>query len=211
MVTRRSRCGEPNRESLVRDRDGSVDPRLHEVAQAGGITGSLHDVLEALRETALGGSFVTGSAGTIYTFGYGGRQVQTLAALVALHEAILIDVRLKPWTKQPGWSLGELKMVFTDRYHWVQALGNTNFEKGGKVRLKDEKKGIGLLVQMVRAGESPILLCGERDPSGCHRSVIANLVAKLTGATVVHLPISLGIPAEPLRSEERRVGKECRS
>ena len=134
---------------------------------------------------------MTGSTGTVYTFGYGGRQVETLAALVALHEAVVIDVRLKPWTKQPGWSLAELKTVFADRYHWVQALGNTNFEKGGKVRLKDEKNGIGVLVKMIRAGESPILLCGERDPSGCHRTVIANLVAKLTGATVVHLPLPL--------------------
>jgi len=140
---------------------------------------------------------VTGSNGTIYTFGYGGRQVETLAALVALHQAVVIDVRLKPWTKQPGWSLSELKTVFADCYHWVQALGNTNFEKGGKVRLKDEQTGIEGLVKMIRAGESPILLCGERDPSGCHRTVIANLVAKLTDAQVIHLPLPLAGRTEP--------------
>lgn len=100
----------------------------------------------------------TGSTGTIYGYGYGGRPVEQLAALVALHEAVVIDVRLKPWTKQPGWSLSELKAVFAGRYHWWRELGNTNYEEGGKVKLLDEKKGIAKLVKLIGAGESVVLL-----------------------------------------------------
>jgi len=87
----------------------------------------------------------------IFTFGYGGRQVATLAAFVAEFHAVVIDVRLKPWTKQPGWSLSDLKAVFAEEYHWWgRSLGDLNF-KGGTVKLADEKKGMKKLVALMRA------------------------------------------------------------
>jgi uncharacterized protein (DUF488 family) len=122
-----------------------------------------------------------------YTFGYGGRDPKELAAFVAEYEAVVIDVRLKPWTKQKGWSLPELKKRFGDQYHWVRALGNTNF-RGGRIKLLDPKKGMARLMTYLEAGTPPLLLCGERSPNGCHRSAIAHMVARKTGARVVHLP-----------------------
>jgi len=133
----------------------------------------------------------------IFTFGYGGRQVATLAAFVAEFHAVVIDVRLKPWTKQPGWSLSDLKAVFAEEYHWWgRSLGNLNF-KGGTVKLADEKKGMKKLVALMRAGIAPILLCAEQSPDSCHRTMIAEKLAALTGdAQVIHLPFITDSPTD---------------
>ena len=123
-----------------------------------------------------------------YTFGYGGREVDTLAALVAEYDAVVIDVRLKPWTKQKGWSLSELKARFGEAYHWWRCLGNVNLKTGGKPKLYDAKKGLGLLVKLIET-TSPILLCGERNPWVCHRRMIAERLQKKVGCRIVHLPL----------------------
>lgn len=125
----------------------------------------------------------------IYTFGYGGRGVEELAALVELHGATIVDVRRVPFTKQPGWSRPELSHRFHDHYVHVRALGNVNYERGGAVKLQSAAKGLRLLVEMIRAGTPPLLLCGERNPAQCHRSTIAALVAKQTGCVIVHLSL----------------------
>jgi len=146
-----------------------------------------------------------------YTFGYGGRKVDELAALVAQYDAVIIDVRLKPWTKQPGWSLSELKARFGEAYHWWRCLGNVNFA-GGKPKLQDAKKGLGLLVQLIETS-CPILLCGERNPWTCHRRMIAERLQKQTGCRIVHLPVlrpagekapaQLTLPLDPPKRRKR--------
>lgn len=125
----------------------------------------------------------------ILTYGYAGRDPEELAALVAEYDAVILDCRLKPWTKQPGWSLPELKARFADQYHWVRALGNTNFEKGGRIKLLDAKKGLRRVLDVLADGAVPLLLCAERNPWICHRRTIAEMVAEQVGARIVHLPL----------------------
>jgi len=133
----------------------------------------------------------------IFTFGYGGRASWELTPLVfELRPCCVIDVRLRPWTKQPGWSLPELKAQFAGEYHWCRSLGNVNFVRGGPVKLFDQRKGMKKLVELMRSGVSPILLCAERDPTGCHRIAIAEKLAKLTGAPVIHLPLLTDSPVK---------------
>jgi len=134
----------------------------------------------------------------IFTFGYGNRAIFELAPLVfELRPFCVIDVRLRPWTRQPGWSLPELKAQFAGEYHWWRSLGNVNFEKGGKVKLFDERKGMKKLVALMRQGISPILLCAEQSPDACHRTLIAEKLAALTGdAQVIHLPFITDSPTE---------------
>ena len=83
----------------------------------------------------------------LYTFGYGGRSVEELASIVAEYDAVIVDVRLKPFSGQKGWSLPELKARFGEAYHWWRRLGNVNVKTGGKPKLCDAKKGLALLVQ----------------------------------------------------------------
>ena len=123
----------------------------------------------------------------VLTYGYGGRKVDELAAFVAEYDAVIIDVRLQPFSGQPGWSLRELKARFGEQYHWWRSLGNTNF-KGGKPKLQDARKGLGLLVKLMET-TSPLLLCGERNPWVCHRRLIAERLQKKTGCRIVHLPL----------------------
>jgi uncharacterized protein (DUF488 family) len=127
-----------------------------------------------------------------FTYGYGGRDPKELAAFVAEYDAEVIDCRLRPWTRQPGWSLSELKERFGEAYHWWRCLGNEHF-KGGKPKLKDAKKGLALLVKLIET-TSPILLCGERNPWVCHRRLIAEKLQKKTGCRIVHLPV---LPPKP--------------
>jgi uncharacterized protein DUF488 len=90
-----------------------------------------------------------------------------------------------------------LKAQFDGEYHWWgRSLGNLNFAKGGKVKLADEKKGMRKLVELVRSGISPILLCAEQNPESCHRTVIAEKLAKLIGAQVIHLPLLTAGPTK---------------
>ena len=123
----------------------------------------------------------------LYTFGYGGRSVEELASIVAEYDAVIVDVRLRPFSGQKGWSLPELKARFGEAYHWWRCLGNVNFA-GGTPKLKDAKKGLALLAQLIET-TSPILLCGERNPWICHRRMIAERLHKKVGCRVVHLPV----------------------
>jgi len=123
----------------------------------------------------------------LYTFGYGGRSVEELASIVAECDAVIVDVRLKPFNGQKGWSLPDLKARFGEAYHWWRCLGNVNFA-GGTPKLKDAKKGVALLAQLIET-TSPILLCGERNPWMCHRRMIAERLQKKVGCRVIHLPL----------------------
>jgi hypothetical protein len=53
------------------------------------------------------------------------------------------------------------------------------------------------LVELMRSGISPILRCAEALPESCHRTLIAENLAKLiTGAQVIHLPLLTASPVE---------------
>ncbi len=126
-----------------------------------------------------------------YTFGYSGRSPHQLAALAEEYTAIVVDVRLKPLSRQVGWSRSALTRRFPGRYVWVPALGNLNY-KGGPIRLQDVDVGLRQIVGMIEAGVTPILLCVESDPEQCHRSLVATLVSQRTDCEIVHLPLLRG-------------------
>jgi len=81
-----------------------------------------------------------------------------------------------------------LKARFGEAYHWWRCFGNVNVKTGGKPKLQDAKKGLGLLVKLIET-TSPILLCGERNPWICHRHLIAERLQKKVGCRIVHLPL----------------------
>jgi len=81
-------------------------------------------------------------------------------------------------------------------------LGNVNFVRGGPVKLFDQRKGMKKLVELMRGGISPMLLCAEQNPNSCHRTMIAEKLAALTGdAQVIHLPLLTDSPVK--RVEEQ--------
>ena len=144
---------------------------------------------------------------TVSTLGHGNRSLDELLAL--LHEAgvaCMVDVRAHPASRRhpqfAGTSLERALGARRIRYVWEgRELGgfrkprpdspHAALESEGFRGFADHMQTEGFIAAAGRvlalAAESPTgLLCAERDPLHCHRSLIADyLVAR--GARVMHL------------------------
>ena len=140
---------------------------------------------------------------TIYTIGYeGATQAEVIAALKRAGVQRLIDVRQLPLSRRPGFSKSQLAASLAEHgieYVHLKALGTPKpgrdaAKKGDRATLEAVYAGQLELpeaqVQAARmrelAAEKPsALLCYERDPSVCHRTLL--LAAEGAGEDVVDL------------------------
>lgn len=139
----------------------------------------------------------------LFTIGYEGTtQADFVATLVSAGVARVIDVRAVPLSRKPGFSknvlAAGLKEAGIDYVH-LKALGTPPegreaARKGNKAGLErvyagqlEEPEAIVQAQQMLElAAEKPsALLCFERDPGMCHRTLLHQAVA--AGAEVVDL------------------------
>jgi len=98
---------------------------------------------------------------TIYTVGYARlREPERLAHLAAELDAVVVDVRFKPYTSFKGWSRADLHARLGSSYRWVEAFGNEGY-RGGPVRLHDAARGLADVTPLLEVGNI-ILLCGRR-------------------------------------------------
>lgn len=125
---------------------------------------------------------------TIYTYGYSNSDPQHLARYAAHVDAIVIDTRMKPVSRNPGWNKGRLQALLGERYLHVGALGNVNYKTGGEIKLADPDRGVEI-VSGVLTNHPVILLCACKDVAECHRKVAAELIAEHTGAAINHLTL----------------------
>jgi hypothetical protein len=126
---------------------------------------------------------------TIYTFGYGGSTTADLFALAEKLDAMVIDTRLSPASRDPQWAKKNVMGALGERYRHVDEFGNLNYKLGGEVRLKDASAGIAKVLPVLER-QSVILLCVCWSWSQCHRTHAANALARAVGQTpadVVHL------------------------
>ncbi len=111
----------------------------------------------------------------IYTFGYGGKKPDQLATIMeTLNWPVIIDVRLSPYTKVPGWSIGDLRLRFGTTYRSVPQFGNGAYRSGG-IRIVDLDAGIES-IRGLAPDHDLILLCAESSPVGCHRICVAEAI-----------------------------------
>lgn len=139
----------------------------------------------------------------IFTIGYeGATQAGVVAALAGAGVTLLADVRAVPLSRRPGFSKNVLAAGLRDAaidYIGLKALG-TPPEGREAARRHDHARLAAVyagqlelpeaLAQMAQlrtlAAERPTaVLCFERDPSGCHRSLL--VAAALPDAEVVNL------------------------
>jgi uncharacterized protein (DUF488 family) len=130
----------------------------------------------------------------IFTIGYeGATQAEVLAALKEARVERVIDVRAVPNSRRPGFSKNllrnELAEVGIDYVH-LRALGTpADGRAAARAHRHDDLKRIYAGQQefpeaiaegaqmMELAKEKPsALLCYERDPSGCHRTLLLRWV-----------------------------------
>ena len=131
----------------------------------------------------------------IFTIGYEkATQAEVIASLVAAGVECLIDVRAVPLSRRPGFSKNILARGLAEHgvdYVHLKALGTPPegreaARKGrhdvlarvyaGQLELPEAIAQTAMLLDL--ASERPsALLCFEREPAGCHRSLLLSAVA----------------------------------
>ena len=139
----------------------------------------------------------------IFTIGYEGTtQGEFVAALAEAGVARVIDVRAVPNSRRPGFSKTPLRNALAEAgidYVHLRALGTpadgraaaragrqADLERiyEGQLELPEAIAEAALMVELAREKASA-LLCYERDPGGCHRTLL--LKAAAPDAEVVDL------------------------
>lgn len=139
----------------------------------------------------------------IFTIGYeGATQAEVITALAAAGVKLLVDVRAVPLSRRPGFSKNVLASGLREagiEYVGFKALGTP--PEGREAARKHDLARLSsiyagqlelpeALAQMAQlrhlAAQCPTaLLCFEREPSSCHRTLLVS--AALPEATVRHL------------------------
>ena len=142
----------------------------------------------------------------LFTIGY--EQATTkdfFDALVSAKVATLVDVRAVAASRRPGFSKRQLAATLDENgigYLHLQKLGTPDegrqAARAGKLdtlwriyakhlKTPEAIEAMDELIAIVKSGQSVCLLCYERDKDCCHRTRIAEIVHKRTGASVVDL------------------------
>ncbi len=143
-----------------------------------------------------------------------------IATLLNAKIKCVIDVRAVPVSRKRGFSKNILRASLEEQgieYLHISALGDpkpgrdaaragryAEFKHIFKTHLKSDVAQSGLKLAAQKASEiSSCLLCYERDPAICHRSMIAERVSFLTGLEVKHLTVMEGAGADRRRAVRR--------
>jgi len=128
----------------------------------------------------------------IFTYGYTSSTPADLAAYVEELDSYLIDIRFSPRSRVPQWRQEALHALVGKtkagraRYHWLQGLGNVQYNTDGPIVLYAPEEGVREIAPYL-AARPVILLCGCRDWHVCHRRAAATLIAEALGGTITHL------------------------
>ncbi|MGH2478078.1 MAG: DUF488 family protein, N3 subclade [Ktedonobacteraceae bacterium] len=116
---------------------------------------------------------------TISTIGYTEPSAQErIDAFLAQDRArhILLDIRYRPYSRwRPAFNHQALYERYGVQYAHEQALGNVNYQ-GGPIALLDAAKGVELVLNLLRNGNTVMLLCACKDYERCHRKVVYELI-----------------------------------
>ena len=110
----------------------------------------------------------------VYATGYGGRQLSDIRHMVDELGAVLVDIRYAPYSGHPDFRKAALENAFGDRYTHLRDFGNRNYKSGRPVELVDYDAGRAALEALDRPA---LLMCGCKDPTHCHRTVILSRLA----------------------------------
>ena len=137
----------------------------------------------------------------IYTLGYLGWKVDEVQREVRRLGALLVDVRLRPLSRNPAFTAKRLAERFGARYLWIKEWGNLGYRvPDAPIRLADWPKGLQRLTARLKEDgtEAVVLMCACREVAVCHRKTVAERLAEATGGAVRHLDLPPGRPREAL-------------
>ena len=110
----------------------------------------------------------------IFTTGYTDKNVADLPDLLENLDAILIDIRFSPSSKEIIWTKDYLSLMLRRRYQHIPQLGN-RADKEGKIQIQNLELGIRLITNL---DYNALLLCACKNLTECHRLVIINELLK---------------------------------
>lgn len=111
----------------------------------------------------------------IYTAGYSGHSPAQLQKAGEDMDAIVLDIRCRPYSRQTGWSGSDLSRLLGKRYRHLAAWGNVNYSDAGGIQLANPVAGCDIVKRLSQ--ENPvILLCGCREFEKCHRKTCSDLL-----------------------------------
>lgn len=139
------------------------------------------------------------------TIGYEGASLDGfIAALIAARVDILVDVRAVPWSRRSEFAKPALSRAVAEAglsYRHMAALGNP--KRGREAAKAGHRESFAAIyaaqlatpaaeadlaaIAALAATSLPCLMCYEKDPASCHRSMIADRMAERYGMTVKHL------------------------
>lgn len=121
---------------------------------------------------------------TIYTVGYMSTTLALLMEQLVALDALLIDIRFNPSSRNPQWRQSYLVKYFGERYRHMQALGNANYQSNGPTKLvAPEQAEIELSV----LAKPFVLMCACGNHRTCHRTDAAQYLADQWQCKVEHL------------------------
>lgn len=143
----------------------------------------------------------------LYTVGHSNRSAEELITLLSSNGLdTLVDIRATPFSRRhPQFNQGELGANLSQAdmvYHWAgQHLGGRRVPNPNSRHLALEEDGLRgyadhmetppfrreITKLLELSAENPVaVMCAERDPERCHRSLLADF-ALLAGAEVIHI------------------------
>lgn len=139
---------------------------------------------------------------TLYTVGHSNHPIERFLGLLREHGIrVLVDVRSTPFSRfNPQYNRGRLEASLREagiRYEFAgEELGARTKDpamlEGGRVsyaklaRSAPFERGLAKLLAEARAGRVA-MMCAEREPLDCHRTILVGREAERAGAAVVHI------------------------
>ena len=135
----------------------------------------------------------------VLTIGYQGRSVDDLVAqLIAARVRRVVDVRALPLSRRKGFSKTPLRQALESHgieYVHIKAAGNPfrSHDASAQAILNEYRRHLSSCPAVVDEVAQAVLemrsalLCMERQPHECHRSVIADAVAASKHLAIKHL------------------------
>jgi uncharacterized protein (DUF488 family) len=107
----------------------------------------------------------------LYDVGYQSVDRDLLFAALKKLNAVLVDVRYSPRSRDAKWDGKKLAELLEDGYVHMPEFGNKNY-KGNSIELASPEAGVLMLYQIL-AERPAILMCACWNRSWCHRAVAA--------------------------------------
>lgn len=147
---------------------------------------------------------------TVYTLGYEGASLTDfIGTIIQANIAHVLDIRELPQSRRPGFSKKALSAALSEvgvGYSHVKQLGDPKHgreaARAGRMEefrmifeahldLADSKLALEEVAATVEERDT-VLMCYERNPTDCHRSLVANRLVGLRSLRVQHLGVRPG-------------------